>query len=142
MSNDIIVEVKAKKYLVKGDRRYSETDEWALLNGDVAIIGITDYAQKELKDIVSIELPEVGRKVKKGEEVGIVDSIKASSSYYSPISGEIIEVNENLLSNPEFINRDPYGDGWIFKLKVENPDEYASLLSPEKYAEKLKSAHH
>ncbi|MEM0378447.1 MAG: glycine cleavage system protein GcvH [Thermosphaera sp.] len=142
MSNDIIVEVKAKKYLVKGDRRYSETDEWALLNGDVAIIGITDYAQKELKDIVSIELPEVGRKVKKGEEVGIVDSIKASSSYYSPISGEIIEVNENLLSNPEFINRDPYGNGWIFKLKVENPDEYASLLSPEKYAEKLKSAHH
>ncbi|MEM2009215.1 MAG: glycine cleavage system protein GcvH [Thermosphaera sp.] len=142
MSNDIIVEVKAKKYLVKGDRRYSETDEWALLNGDVAIIGITDYAQKELKDIVSIELPEVGRKVKKGEEVGIVDSIKASSSYYSPISGEIIEVNENLLSNPEFINRDPYGNGWIFKLKVENPDEYSSLLSPEKYAEKLKSAHH
>ncbi|MEM4552387.1 MAG: glycine cleavage system protein GcvH [Thermosphaera sp.] len=142
MSNDIIVEVKAKKYLVKGDRRYSETDEWALLNGDVAIIGITDYAQKELKDIVSIELPEVGRKVKKGEEVGIVDSIKASSSYYSPISGEIIEVNENLLSNPEFINRDPYGNGWIFKLKVENPDEYASLLSPERYAEKLKSAHH
>lgn len=142
MNNDMIVEIKAKKYLVKGDRRYSETDEWALLNGDVAIVGLTDYAQKELKDIVSIELPEVGRRVKKGEEIGIVDSIKASSSYYSPMSGEIIEVNEKLVSNPEFVNKDPYGEGWIFKLKVDNPSEYQSLLSPERYAEKLKTTHH
>ncbi|WP_448579413.1 glycine cleavage system protein GcvH [Thermosphaera sp.] len=142
LSEDIIVELKAKKYIVKKDRRYTETDEWAILEGDVATVGLTDYAQKELKDIVSIELPEIGRKVKKGEEIGVVDSIKASSTYYSPLSGEIIEVNEELTGSPELVNKDPYGKGWVFKIRVDNPGEYDSLLTPEKYAEKVKTSHH
>lgn len=142
MSEDIVVELKSKKYIVKKDRRYTETDEWAKLEGSVAIVGLTDYAQKELKDIVSIELPEVGRKVRKGEELGVVDSIKASSSYYSPLTGEVVEVNEKLTSNPELVNKDPYGEGWVFKIRVENPGEYDSLLTPEKYAEKVKTSHH
>jgi glycine cleavage system H protein len=142
LSEDIVVELKSKKYIVKKDRRYTETDEWAKLEGSVAIVGLTDYAQKELKDIVSIELPEVGRKVRKGEELGVVDSIKASSSYYSPLTGEVVEVNEKLTSNPELVNKDPYGEGWVFKIRVENPGEYDSLLTPEKYAEKVKTSHH
>ncbi|QOR94099.1 glycine cleavage system protein GcvH [Thermosphaera chiliense] len=142
MSEDIVVELKSKKYIVKKDRRYTETDEWAKLEGSVAIVGLTDYAQKELKDIVSIELPEVGRKVRKGEELGVVDSIKASSSYYSPLTGEVVEVNEKLTGNPELVNKDPYGEGWVFKIRVENPGEYDSLLTPEKYAEKVKTSHH
>jgi glycine cleavage system H protein len=142
LSEDIVVELKSKKYIVKKDRRYTETDEWAKLEGSVAIVGLTDYAQKELKDIVSIELPEVGRKVRKGEEVGVVDSIKASSSYYSPLTGEVVEVNEKLTGNPELVNKDPYGEGWVFKIRVENPGEYDSLLTPEKYAEKVKTSHH
>ncbi len=142
MSEDIIIELKSKKYVVKKDRRYTETDEWAKLETGVAIVGLTDYAQKELKDIVSIELPEVGRIVRKGEEIGVVDSIKASSSYYSPLTGEVVEVNEKLVSNPEFVNKDPYGEGWVFKIRVENPSEYDSLLTPEKYAEKVKTSHH
>lgn len=142
MSEDIVVELKSKKYIVKKDRRYTETDEWAKLEGSMAIVGLTDYAQKELKDIVSIELPEVGRKVRKGEELGVVDSIKASSSYYSPLTGEVVEVNEKLTGNPELVNKDPYGEGWVFKIRVENPGEYDSLLTPEKYAEKVKTSHH
>jgi glycine cleavage system H protein len=142
LSEDIVVELKSKKYIVKKDRRYTETDEWAKLEGSVAIVGLTDYAQKELKDIVSIELPEVGRKVRKGEELGVVDSIKASSSYYSPLTGEVVEVNEKLTGNPELVNKDPYGEGWVFKIRVENPGEYDSLLTPEKYAEKVKTSHH
>ncbi|MFZ8790842.1 MAG: glycine cleavage system protein GcvH [Thermosphaera aggregans] len=142
MSEGTVVELKSKKYIVKKDRRYTETDEWAKLEGSVAIVGLTDYAQKELKDIVSIELPEVGRKVRKGEELGVVDSIKASSSYYSPLTGEVVEVNEKLAGNPELVNKDPYGEGWVFKIRVENPGEYDSLLTPEKYAEKVKTSHH
>jgi glycine cleavage system H protein len=142
LSEDIVVELKSKKYIVKKDRRYTETDEWAKLEGSMAIVGLTDYAQKELKDIVSIELPEVGRKVRKGEELGVVDSIKASSSYYSPLTGEVVEVNEKLTGNPELVNKDPYGEGWVFKIRVENPGEYDSLLTPEKYAEKVKTSHH
>jgi glycine cleavage system H protein len=142
LSEDIVVELKSKKYIVRKDRRYTETDEWAKLEGSVAIVGLTDYAQKELKDIVSIELPEVGRKVRKGEELGVVDSIKASSSYYSPLTGEVVEVNEKLTGNPELVNKDPYGEGWVFKIRVENPGEYDSLLTPEKYAEKVKTSHH
>lgn len=135
---DIIVEVGSKKYLVKTDRRYTDTDEWAKIEGDVIIVGISDYAQKELKDIVAVELPEKGRKVKKGEELGAIDSIKATSTYYSPISGIVVEVNEELLNTPELLNKDPYGAGWILKIKPESPSEYDSLLTPEQYAEKMR----
>jgi glycine cleavage system H protein len=136
---DLIVEIGRKKYIIKKDRRYTETDEWALLSGNIVIMGITDYAQKELKDIVGVELPEKNKRVKKGEELGVIESVKATSEYYAPVSGEIIEVNEKLLEEPELLNIDPYGEGWIVKIKPENIDEYNTLLTPEQYAEHIKS---
>ncbi|AFL66572.1 glycine cleavage system protein GcvH [Desulfurococcus amylolyticus] len=137
--SEVIVEVKGKKYIVKTDRRYTETDEWALLENGRIRVGISDYAQKELKDIVSVELPEVGRVVRKGEELGIIDSIKASSSYYAPVSGRIVEVNEELSTTPELLNKDPYGAGWIIVIEPSNPKEYEELYTPEKYSEKIRS---
>lgn len=140
--SDIVVKVKGKEYVVKTDRRYTETDEWAKLEGDLVVVGITDYAQKELKDIVAVELPHVGRVVKKGEEVGMIDSVKATSPYYAPVSGKIVEVNKELEGSPELLNKDPYGRGWIIKIEPLDPKEYESLLTPEKYAEKIEKAKH
>ncbi len=142
MSEDIVVEVGKNKYVVKKDRRYTETDEWAKKENDLIRVGITDYAQKELKDIVGIELPDKGRTVNKGEELGAIDSVKASSPYYAPVSGEIVEVNETLMEKPELLNDDPYGEGWIIVIKPSNPEEYEQLLTPEQYAEKIKTSKH
>jgi len=136
-----VIEVKAKgkTYLVATDRRYTESDEWALLESSGVIrVGITDYAQKELKDIVAVELPQIGRVVKKGEEIGVIDSVKATSPYYAPISGKIVSVNKELERSPELLNKDPYGVGWIVVIEPTNISEYETLLKPEDYAEKLK----
>ena len=130
-------EIKVKDYIVLTDRLYTDTDEWIKVTDDVAVIGITDYAQKKLKDIVGIELPEVGKKVKKGEAIGVIESIKATADVYAPISGEVIEVNEKLLDSPELINNDPYGDGWIVKIKIEDKSELDKLLKPQEYANKI-----
>jgi glycine cleavage system H protein len=138
--SDIVVKAKGKEYVVKTDGRYTETDEWAKLEGGLVVVGITDYAQKELKDIVAVELPQVGRVVKKGEEVGMIDSVKATSPYYAPVSGKIVEVNKELEGSPELLNKDPYGRGWIIKIEPLDPKEYESLLTPEKYAEKIEKA--
>lgn len=138
MPDEIIVEVGRKKYIVKTDRKYTETDEWAKIENGIVVMGITDYAQKELKDIVGIELPETGRNIRKSEELGVIESVKATSEYYAPVSGEIVEVNERLLEEPELLNIDPYGEGWIAKIKPQDPKEYESLLPPEKYAEMIK----
>ncbi|MEZ0394160.1 MAG: glycine cleavage system protein GcvH [Desulfurococcaceae archaeon] len=134
---DLTVEVRGKKYIVKGDRRYTDTDEWALLEAGRIKVGITDYAQKELKDIVAVELPQVGRQVKKGEELGSIDSVKATSSYYSPVAGKVVEVNRRLESEPELLNKDPYGDGWIFVIEPADVKEYESLMKPQEYADKI-----
>lgn len=142
MVEDLVVEIGRNKYIVKTDRRYTETDEWALKENNYIRFGITDYAQKELKDIVGIELPEKGRVVKKGEEIGAIDSVKASSPYYAPVSGEIVEVNTVLLEKPELMNMDPYGEGWILLIKPSDPSEYDTLLTPEKYVEKIRSSKH
>ncbi|MET1159862.1 MAG: glycine cleavage system protein GcvH [Thermoprotei archaeon] len=142
MSEDIIVEIGKNKYIIKRDRRYTETDEWAKLEGELVRVGITDYAQKELKDIVGIELPEKGKHVSKGDELGAIDSVKATSPYYAPVSGFITEINEELLEKPELMNTDPYGDGWILVIKPDNLDEYDQLLTPEQYAEKIKAKKH
>ena len=142
MSEDIVVEIGKNKYVVKKDRRYTETDEWAKKENDLIRVGITDYAQKELKDIVGIELPDKGRTVNKGEELGAIDSVKASSPYYAPVSGEIVKVNETLMEKPELLNDDPYGEGWIIVIKPSNPEEYEQLLTPEQYAEKIKTSKH
>ena len=137
-----MVEIGKNKYVVKTDRRYTETDEWAKREDEVIRVGITDYAQKELKDIVGIELPETGKTVNKGEELGAIDSVKASSPYYAPVSGEIVEVNETLLEKPELLNDDPYGEGWILVIKPSKPEEYDQLLTPEQYVEKIKKSKH
>ncbi|RLG84296.1 MAG: glycine cleavage system protein GcvH [Thermoprotei archaeon] len=137
--SEITVEVKAKKYIVKTDRRYTKTDEWAKLEeGNKVREGITDFAQKELKDIVGIELPEVGKEVKKGESIGVIESVKATADLYAAVSGKIVEVNERLLEEPELLNKDPYGEGWIVVIEMSDPKEYEELLTPEQYVEHLK----
>jgi glycine cleavage system H protein len=140
--SDVLVKVKGKEYVVKTDRRYTQTDEWAKLEGGVVVVGITDYAQKELKDIVAVELPQIGRVLKKGEEVGMIDSVKATSPYYAPLSGKVVEVNKDLEASPELLNKDPYGKGWIMKIEPIDPKEYETLLTPEAYAEKIQKGAH
>ncbi|HPU01791.1 MAG TPA: glycine cleavage system protein GcvH [Bacillota bacterium] len=114
--------------------KYTRTHEWVRLEGDLATVGITDYAQDMLKDIVYVELPEVGRLAKAGESLAVLESVKAVSDLYAPVDGEVVEVNEALLEQPELLNQDPYGEAWVVKMKVapgyENPD----LLDEEAYA--------
>ncbi|WP_016732755.1 glycine cleavage system protein GcvH [Saccharolobus islandicus] len=131
-------EMKVGRYVVLTDRLYTETDEWVVLSNDnVVVVGITDYAQKKLRDIVGIELPQLQKEVKAGESVGVIESVKAAADIFSPLSGIIVEVNSKLLEHPEIINKDPYGEGWIFKLKASKlSEEKEKLLSPEKYIEK------
>ncbi len=112
---------------------YTKEHEWVKVDGDVATIGITDYAQDQLGDIIYVELPEVGRKVKQMEAVATVEAVKTAADVYAPVSGEVIEINEKLSEKPELLNQDPYGEGWMFRIKLENPDELKNLLSPEEY---------
>jgi len=134
------VEVEAggvKFYVVKG-LLYTESDEWVRREDGIVRVGITDFAQKELKDVVAVDLPEKGRRVKKGEAVATLDSIKTTADVYSPVTGEIVEVNERLLEEPELVNKDPYGEGWLFAVKLEDPSELEGLLSWEEYVEAVK----
>jgi glycine cleavage system H protein len=103
------------------------------VSGDTATVGITDHAQAELTDIVFVELPEVGRKVKAGEACAVVESVKTASDIYSPVSGEILETNKAVVDNPALVNSRPDSDGWFFKIKLSDPAELNSLLTPEKY---------
>lgn len=112
--------------------KYTATHEWVLIKNNVGIVGITDYAQQHMTDIVYVELPKVGKVVKKGDSVATIESVKASSEVYSPLSGEIIEVNEDLNSAPEKINEEPY-ESWIFKVRISNPEEIEKLLSASEY---------
>jgi len=118
---------------VPDNLRYRESHEWIDPSQTPSTCGITDHAQAELTDIVFVELPKVGRKVNAGEQVAVVESVKAASDIYAPVSGEIAEVNEALSNDPGLINRDAHGQGWIFKLTVSNADEVAALLTPEAY---------
>ena len=139
----IEVQIGSKKYIVMDDRKYTETDEWAKLEeGNRVRIGITDYAQKELRDIIGVELPEIDSEVGKGDVVATLESVKATGDVYSPISGKIVEINERLLDEPELLNIDPYGDGWIAVLEIRDPDEYDKLMTPEQYIEYLKERKH
>ncbi|MFZ8804131.1 MAG: glycine cleavage system protein GcvH [Candidatus Calescibacterium sp.] len=124
------------KYEVPSDLMYTEEHEWVRITDNFAICGITDYAQKSLSDIIFVELPEIGKIVNKGDVVCTVESVKAVSDVFSPVSGEIIEVNKQLEKEPSFINKSPYGDGWIFKVKISDID-FSHLLTPEKYLELL-----
>jgi len=117
------------------DLIYTKEHEWLRISGDGGIVGITDHAQKELGDIVYVELPKVGTKYESGETFGTVESVKAVSELYIPVSGEVIEVNEELGSAPEKINSDPYGNGWMIRIRLLNNDETADLMSAEEYDE-------
>lgn len=139
----IEVRIGSKKYIVMDERKYTETDEWAKLEeGNRVRIGITDYAQKELRDIIGVELPEIDSEVGKGDVVATLESVKATGDVYSPISGKIAEVNERLLDEPELLNTDPYGDGWIAIIEPSNPGEYEELMTSEQYIEYLKKRKH
>ncbi len=116
--------------------KYVETHEWVREDGDgTVIVGITDYAQGALGDVVYVELPEVGSEVEMGDEVAVVESVKAASDIYAPLSGTITEVNESLEGNPELVNTDPYRDGWFFRLKLRDVEELSSLMDSESYSE-------
>jgi glycine cleavage system H protein len=115
------------------DLKYSREHEWALVEGKVATIGITDFAQDKLGDIVFVELPAVGDKVTKDEAMGVVESVKAVSDVYSPVSGTVIEINDDLPDSPDMINEDPYGDGWIVKIQMSDPTDLEDLMDSEAY---------
>ncbi|MBI1980211.1 MAG: glycine cleavage system protein GcvH [Methylocystis sp.] len=121
------------------DLRYSKDHEYVALDGDVATLGISDYAQSQLGDIVFIELPDVGRKVAKGKEIAVIESVKAASEVYSPVSGEVVEVNSELGETPALVNDDPLGRGWLVKLRVGDPGECASLMDDAAYSGFLKT---
>jgi glycine cleavage system H protein len=118
---------------VPSDLKYAKSHEWVRVSGDTATVGITDHAQHELTDVVFVELPEAGRKVKAGEACAVVESVKTASDIYSPVSGEVIEVNKAVTENPGLVNSDPYAAGWFYKLKLANPGDVNSLLTPEQY---------
>ncbi len=115
--------------------KYQESHEWARWEGDLIVCGITDHAQDSLSDVVYVELPDVDRSLSKGEVFGVVESVKAASDLYMPMSGEIVEVNTALADTPETINTDPYGAGWMIKFKPSNRAEWDSLLSGDEYEE-------
>ncbi len=115
--------------------KYSKEHEWVLVEDKAAIIGITEYAQHELGDIVYVELPEVGEKVVKDDPFAAVESVKAVSDVYAPVSGKVLEINDALPESPETINEDPYGDGWMIKVEMTDMDDLKDLMSAEEYAE-------
>lgn len=122
---------------------YSSSHEWVHDEGDdVYTIGITDHAQCLLGDIVYIELPGIGEEVEKNTETGVVESVKAASDVYSPITGEVIEINEALIENPELVNEDPYGVGWLFRIKALEDSPCTELLGPKAYAKQIASEAH
>jgi glycine cleavage system H protein len=118
---------------IPSDLKYTKSHEWIRVTGNTAAIGITDHAQAELTDIVFVELPEAGRAVKAGDACAVVESVKTASDIYAPLSGEILESNKTVVDNPALANTEPYAGGWFFKIKLSNPAEVNSLMSPEQY---------
>lgn len=115
--------------------KYTREHEWVKIEGDMAVTGITDYAQSELSDIVMVEPPKVGTKIKAGDAVGTIEAVKAVSDLFAPVSGEVTEVNEKAIQEPTIINKDPYNEGWLYKIKIQAPEEIEKLLTPEQYRE-------
>jgi glycine cleavage system H protein len=121
---------------VPKELQYTQTHEWVLVEEDGTImVGITEHAQSQLGELVFVELPDLGAKVNASDEVGVLESVKATSEIYSPISGKIIEINETLEEAPGLVNSDPYGDGWLFRIDPIDPDELSDLLDAEAYSE-------
>lgn len=121
--------------------RYTKDHEWIRLEGKEAVVGITDFAQEQLGDIVYVELPEIGRKVEKGEEAGVVESVKAANEVYAPVSGEVSAINAALANDPARVNKDATGEGWFFKLKLADPKELDTLMDEAAYKAFTAEAH-
>jgi glycine cleavage system H protein len=124
------------------DLKYTKSHEWVRVDGDIATIGVTDYAQSELGDITYLELPDVGGSVSGGEPFGVVESVKAASDIYTPIDGEVIERNEDAIAAPDVVNSSPYEGAWLIKVRVSDPAQLEQLMSAEEYEELLKNSAH
>lgn len=125
--------------MVPTDCKYTKSHEWVKIEGDTAVVGITDHAQDALGDITFVELPKAGSSVEKGKECGVIESVKAASDLYSPVSGEIAEVNESLETTPETINNEPHGAGWLFKVRGFNEADLGEMMDAEAYEKFLES---
>lgn len=131
--------MRIQDYEIPDELYYSKEHEWARIEGEYAVVGITDYAQKALHEIVYVETPPVGSKLKQMESMGVVESVKAVSDIFVPVSGEIVEVNENLAESPELLNKDPYGAGWIAKIRPTNlKTDLKNLMNAQQYAEHVR----
>lgn len=123
---------------IPNDRLYSKDHEWAVVEGDLVRVGLTDFAQRQLGDVVYAELPKVGDRYEAGEPFGSVESVKAVSEVYVPVAGEVVEINDILNDSPESVNEDPYGDGWLVRLRTDGPADTGDLLSADEYADYIK----
>jgi glycine cleavage system H protein len=121
------------------DIRYTSDHEYIRVENDIGTVGISDYAQDKLGDIVFVELPEIGKVLSKAQEAAVVESVKAASEVYAPVSGEVVEVNEAIVTTPELVNQDPEGEAWFLKLRISNPHELDMLMSPEAYKDYLET---
>ncbi|VVC03791.1 Glycine cleavage system H protein [Candidatus Bilamarchaeum dharawalense] len=124
------------------DLLYTKEHEWIRVEGDVGVVGITDYAQHALTDIVFVELPAQGKKIDQSKGLTVVESVKSVSDVYAPVAGEVVEANSSLKANPELVNHDPYGKGWIAKLKISSKDQLKTLMGPEQYEKYLQEQKH
>ena len=121
------------------EKKYTKEHEWVEINGDIATVGITNHAQESLGDIVFIDLPIIGKQVKSNDEICVIESVKAASDIYAPIDGEIVEINNNLSDDAAIVNQDPENDGWIFKMKIPNSDQFNSLMTLDAYLSSLEN---
>ena len=121
------------------EKKYTKEHEWVEINGDIATVGITNHAQESLGDIVFIDLPIVGKEVKSNDEICVIESVKAASDIYAPIDGEVVEINNNLSDDASLVNQDPENDGWIFKMKIPNSDQFNSLMTLDDYLSSLEN---
>ena len=121
------------------EKKYTKEHEWVEINGDIATVGITNHAQESLGDIVFIDLPTVGKEVKSNDEICVIESVKAASDISAPIDGEIVEINNNLSDDASIVNQDPENDGWIFKMKISNSDQFNSLMTLDDYLSSLEN---
>ena len=118
--------------------QFTEEHEWIRIDGESGLVGITEFAQEELGDVTFVELPEIGLVLDRGDVIGVVESVKAASDIFAPLSGEILEINAAVEDGPELVNSDPYGEGWLVRLRIKNPEEVQSLLSSEEYGRLIK----
>jgi glycine cleavage system H protein len=121
------------------DKRYTKDHEWVVLDGDIATVGITDHAQEQLGDLVHVELPEPERMVTEAEACAVVESVKAASDVYAPLAGKVVEINETIVEDPSIVNSDAEGEGWFFRLELDDPDSFETLMDQDAYDEFLET---